>query len=105
MSNTRPTETHNVAKPTSDRQQLVPPFPPQHQDRPGSGAEMTPAARFEAPGCVSGDSGTGRATAVLLASSVPLLDYAATKGPIHAFTKSLAHGEVISLLGGETSAA
>jgi hypothetical protein len=75
MSNTRPTETHNEAKPTSDWQQPVPPLPPQHP------------------------------TAVLSKSSVKRLADAATKRPIHAFTNSLAHAEVISLLGGKTSAA
>jgi NAD(P)-dependent dehydrogenase (short-subunit alcohol dehydrogenase family) len=57
-----------------------PPFPPQHQERPGLEAEMEPAPRFEAPGYVGagklkgkvaivtgGDSGIGRAAAVLLA--------------------------------------
>src|SRR5690606_18266531 len=60
--------------------QPAPPFPPQHQDRPGIEAEMEPAPRFEAPGYVGseklkgkvalvtgGDSGIGRAAAVLLA--------------------------------------
>ncbi len=41
MSNTRPTETHNEAKPTSDRQQPVQPSPAQHQNRPLLEAEMT----------------------------------------------------------------
>jgi NAD(P)-dependent dehydrogenase (short-subunit alcohol dehydrogenase family) len=57
-----------------------PPFPAQHQEKPGSEAELTPAPRYEAPtykgsgkleGQVAivtgGDSGIGRAVAVLYA--------------------------------------
>lgn len=60
--------------------QPVPPFPAQHQERPGLKSAMSPAPRFEAPhyresgklkGLVAlitgGDSGIGRAAAVLLA--------------------------------------
>jgi NAD(P)-dependent dehydrogenase (short-subunit alcohol dehydrogenase family) len=74
MTATRPTERRT---PTD---QPAPPFPPQHQDRPGLEAEMSPAPKFEARGYVGsgklaghaalitgGDSGIGRATAVLFA--------------------------------------
>jgi NAD(P)-dependent dehydrogenase (short-subunit alcohol dehydrogenase family) len=57
-----------------------PPFPPQHQERPGLESEMSPAPRFGARGYVGshklagqvglitgGDSGIGRAAAVLFA--------------------------------------
>lgn len=61
-------------------QKPTPPFPRQHQRRPGSEGKMTPAPKFEAPGyrgsdrllgrvvlITGGDSGIGRATAVLCA--------------------------------------
>ena len=65
---------------STQHEQPTPPFPPQHQKRPGLESEITPAPRFDAPGYVGsgklkdrvalvtgGDSGIGRAAAVLLA--------------------------------------
>ena len=76
---TQPTSKRTSAKQATARKPK-PPFPPQHQPRPGLEAKMTPRPRYESPtyagsgklaGRVTlitgGDSGIGRAVAVLYA--------------------------------------
>jgi NAD(P)-dependent dehydrogenase (short-subunit alcohol dehydrogenase family) len=76
-------QTHVVeelAMAQTQKQKPKPPFPPQHQPRPGLEAKMTPRPRYESPqyqgsgklaGRVAlitgGDSGIGRAVAVIYA--------------------------------------
>jgi len=69
-----------MADTPADRQRPKPPYPAQHQDKPGSEAEMRPQPRYLASGykgadklenkvalITGGDSGIGRAVAVLYA--------------------------------------
>ena len=43
MGKTRQPDAQNEPRKASDRQQPTPPFPQQHQERPGLEADMTPA--------------------------------------------------------------
>ncbi len=67
-------------------------FKTRQLDKPGHEADLRPRPQFQAPGYagVLGYSYISTGSVVGLQGSAKLLDYAATKGAIHAFTKSLA---------------
>src|SRR5262249_2151641 len=79
-SNMKRGSTNEEVDVPQQEEQPKPPFPPQHQEKPGLESELTPRPEFEAPhdrpcgklqGRVAiitgGDSGIGRAAAVLCA--------------------------------------
>jgi len=75
------------------QQQPKPPFPPQHQEKPGIESKLQPRPEFEAP-LYRGSGKLQGKVALITGGDSHLLDYSATKGAIHAFTKSLAQNLV-----------
>jgi hypothetical protein len=80
MAKTEQKQSEQSLGQTGEQQQPMPPFPPQHQEKPGLEAELDPRPRYLAPGykgseklkdkvaiITGGDSGIGRAVAVLFA--------------------------------------
>jgi NAD(P)-dependent dehydrogenase (short-subunit alcohol dehydrogenase family) len=73
------------------REQPEPPLPEQHLEKPGIEAQMALKPQFLAPDYRGSGKLEGMAALVTGGrGSAHLLDYAATKGAIHAFTMSLA---------------